>query len=314
MSKRFLACAVALLLMVSLFAVGTAEETKTFNVVYIPGEVANESQGFSAKMFEKHAGDYNLNVTIMDGQGDAQIQAQRVTNCIAQGVDAIFVNPNDINGIVPSLMEAKAAGIIVGLFSSDLAPEFQEYRDFFVGVDDNSAGVTAGEAFITAFPDGAKIVEVGGQAGHDAQIKRHDGFIEAITGSNITVLDSQSCNTWSTSDAMSITEDFIIKYGDEIQGVFCHWDNGATGVIEALKAAGMDEVFIIAVDGCRAGFDQVREGAQYATIMQNFETQAQKSLELAKAILDGGEVEAINLVPLDTVTLENIDEFTTPEW
>lgn len=315
MFKKLVGCALVLALLVGLCSIGlSSEEKETFKVAFIPGEVANESQGFSSKMFEKHAADYGFELVIMDGQGDAQIQAQCVTNAIAQGLDAIFLNPNDINGIVPSLMEAKEAGLIVGMFSSDLAPEYQQYRDFFVGVDDNSAGVTAAKAFIDKFPDGAKIVEVGGQAGHDAQIKRHDGFMEGLEGSSIELMDSKSCNTWNTADAMAITEDFVIKYGDDLQGIFCHWDNGATGVIEALKAAGMNDVFIVAVDGCRAGFDQVRAGEQSVTIMQNFETQAQKTLELSRALLEGGEVEAINLVPLDTVTIDNIDEFTTPEW
>lgn len=48
---------------------------------------------------------------------------------------------------------------------------------------------------------------------------------------------------------MAIMEDFIVKYGDKIDAVFCHWDNGATGVINALENANMDGVYIVAVDG-----------------------------------------------------------------
>ncbi|MEG1812821.1 MAG: sugar ABC transporter substrate-binding protein [Clostridia bacterium] len=312
--KRILSCVLVVLLAVSVLGTALAEQ-KTYNVAYIPGDMANESQAFSAKMMQKYGADYGLNVTILDGQGDAQVQAQVVTNAIAQGLDAIFINPNDINGIVPSLMEAKSAGLVVGMFSSDLPQEYTQYRDFFVGVNDNMAGETAGRAFTEHFPDGATIVEIGGQAGHDAQIKRHDGFMSVIKDSKITLLDSQCTNTWSTAEAMAIMEDFIVKYGDQIQGVFCHWDNGATGIIEALKAANMLEgMYLIGVDGCRAGFDQVRAGTQSVTIMQNFETQSQKTLACARALLDGGTVEELNFVPLDTVSLENIDQFEVPEW
>lgn len=294
---------------------GGTESGDKPKVAFLPGDMANESQSFSAKQFEKFADDYDLDLVVLDGKGDAQVQAQVVSNCIAQGIKAIFVNPNDVNAIVPSLMEAKKAGIIVGMFSSDLPKDQSEYRDFFVGVNDNMAGESAAKAFLDHFPDGANIVEVGGQAGHDAQIKRHDGFNDGIEGSKINVLDYQCPPTWSTSEAMSIMEDLIVKYGDEIEGVFCHWDNGATGVIEALKAANMmDDMFIVAVDGCRAGFDQVRSGEQSITIMQNFETQAKKTLELARTLLDGGTVEEVNMVPLDIVGLDNIDDFTVPEW
>ena len=286
----------------------------THKVAFLPGAMSNPSQAFAAKMFQKYGPDYGCEVTILDGEGDAAIQAQTVTNAIAQGMDAIFINPNDINAIIPALMEASDAGLIVGMFSSDLPEGAREIRDFFVGVNDNMAGEAAAQAFLNNFPDGATVVEVGGQAGHDAQLKRHDGFNSVIKGSNIEVLDYQATQEWATDQAMAIMEDFIVKYGDEIQGVFCHWDGGATGIINALANANMEGVFLVGVDGNSSGFDQVRAGTQSVTIMQNFEAMAKKSLELAQAKLNGEDVEAVNFMPLDIVTLDNIDDFTPPEW
>lgn len=293
-------------------SVETADEKPV--VAFIPGDMANESQSFAAKMFNKHADEYGFEVIVLDGKGDANVQAQAVTNAVAQGVAAIYVNPNDIMAIIPSLMAAKEAGVIVGMFSSDVPEESAEVRDFFVGVNDNMAGEAAAQAFITAFPDGANIIEIGGQAGHDAQIKRHDGFNSELEGSNIVVMDYQPCEQWQSVMAQAIAEDMIVKYGDTIDGVFCHWDNGATGVIEAFTAAGLEGKFIVGVDGNRAGFAQVADGTQAASIAQNFETFAIKTLELTKDILDGKEIEPVNFIPLDIVTQENIDTFTAPEW
>ncbi len=308
---------VCLLMSSMVFANGQQDGVKegTPRVAFIPGDMANESQAFAAKMFEKHAAEYGFEVIILDGKGDAQVQAQVVNNAIAQKLEAIYINPNDINAIIPSLMQAKQAGLIVGMFSSDV-PEAQEsVRDFFVGVNDNMAGEAAGEAFLSNFPGGANIVEIGGQSGHDAQIKRHDGFNSAISGTNIRVIDYKATQQWATAEAMAIMEDMIVKNGDRIDGVFCHWDNGATGILGALKAAGMEGKYIVAVDGNRAGFDQVRSGEQSVTIMQNFETFAIKSLEMTRTILDGGKIDTpVNFVPLDIVSLENIDQFTPPEW
>lgn len=294
-------------------AAGDSEE-ETAKVAFIPGDMANESQAFAAKMFGKHAAEYDLDVVVLDGKADANVQAQAVTSAVAQGVKAIYVNPNDINAIIPSLMAAKEAGVIVGMFSSDVPEGNEEARDFFVGVDDNMAGEAAAEAFMTAFPDGAKIIEIGGQAGHDAQIKRHDGFNEGLAGSNIEVMDYKACEQWQTAMALAIAEDMIVKYGDEIDGVFCHWDNGATGVIEAFESAGLEGKFIVGVDGNRAGFEQVDNGKQAASIAQNFETFAMMTLELTRNLLDGKTIEPVNFVELDIVTKDNIDTFTAPEW
>jgi len=291
-----------------------AVEEVTPKVAFIPGDMANESQAFSAKMFEKHAAEYGLEVVILDGKADANVQAQAVTNAAAQGIVAIYVNPNDINAIIPSLMAAKEAGVIIGMFSSDVPEGSEDVRDFFVGVDDNMAGEAAAQAFLNAFPDGANIIEIGGQAGHDAQIKRHDGFNSVLEGTNINVMDYKACEQWQTAMALAIAEDMAVKYGDEIDGVFCHWDNGATGVIEAFAAAGLEDKYIVGVDGNRAGFEQVSTGDQAASIAQNFETFAMKAMELTRAILDGETIEPVNFIPLDIVTLDNIDTFTTPEW
>lgn len=295
-------------------AVETGSTAEMQKIAFIVADMANESQAFASKQFKKYAKDYNFDVTILDAKGDAQAETQSVNNAVAQGVKAIFVNPNDINAIVPALQAAKAAGVVVGMFSSDLAADNVAMRDFFVGVNDNMAGEAAAKAFMDKFPDGANIVEIGGQSGHDAQIKRHDGFNNAIKDSKIKVINYQATNTWSTAEAMAIMEDMIVKDGDKIQGVFCHWDNGATGVIQAMVAANMKDVFVVGVDGNRAGFDQVSKGEQSVTIMQNFENMTKKSLELARKVIDGEKVEQQNFIPLDIVNKENMDTFTAPEW
>ncbi len=338
MSKKILVLLLALMMVVGVFAckpvtepaaaepateAATAEATEapaaepeatTYKAAFITQALSNESQAYSWKQLQQYAPEYGFSVDVFEGQNDVQNEAKAVSTCIAQDYDVIFINPSDINAIVPSLMEAKEAGVVVGMFSSDLPAESQQYRDFFCGVDDTMAGQTAGQAFVDHFPDGATIVEVGGQAGHDAQIKRADGFRQVINGTNITLLDSQNCSGWVTADAMAIMEDFIVKYGDQIQGVFCHWDNGATGVIEALKNANMTGVYLVAVDGCRAGYDQVKAGTQAVSIGQSFTNMAIQSLKCAKAKLEGGTFEAVNFIPLDVVTKDNVDILPYPEW
>jgi len=313
-TKRVLVIGLALLAAV---AIGAGAQAKV-KAAFVISNMANESQAFSSKQFLKFGAEYGFDMYTYDAKGDTQAESQIVTNCIAQKFKVIFLNPNDISAIVPSLIKAKAAGLIVGMFSSDLAPENQKYRDFYAGVNDTMAGQQAAQAFIKAFPNGAKIVEIGGQAGHDAQIKRHDGFNgdKGIMGSKIQVLDYKACQQWATDQAQAIMEDDITKFGDQIQGVFVHWDNGATGVIEAAKAAGIKNLFIVGVDGNRAGYYQVQSGAQAVSIAQDFVVMTKKDLELAKAVVAGKKVNPINFVPLTVVNSALISSggFDAPEW
>jgi ABC-type sugar transport system substrate-binding protein len=96
--------------------------------------------------------------------------------------------------------------------------------------------------------------------------------------------------------------------------VFCHWDNGASGVIQALQNANMQNVFVIGVDGNRTGYAQVRAGTQGLSVGQSFTNMAEKSLENARTMLSGGTVPAINFIPLDMVTADTINNFVEPDW
>jgi len=311
--KRVLA--IGLILVVAI-AFGVSAQAKLVKAAFVISNAANESQAFSAKQFLKFGSQYGFDMYTFDAKGDTQAESQIVTNCIAQRFKAIFLNPNDISAIVPSIIKAKAAGLIVGMFSSDLAPENQKYRDFYAGVNDTMAGQQAAQAFKKAFPNGAKIVEIGGQAGHDAQIKRHDGFngAQGIMGSNIQVLDYKACQQWATDQAQAIMEDDIVKYGTDIQGVFVHWDNGATGVIQAAKAASIKGLFIVGVDGNRAGYYQVQSGDQAVSIAQDFVLMTKTDLGLARDVLAGKKVKQINYVPLFVVDKNSIASFDPPEW
>ncbi len=315
MAKMRRVLIVGLVLLVAI-AFGVGAQGKLVKAAFVISNAANESQAFSSKQFLKFGSQFGFDMYTFDAKGDTQAESQIVTNCIAQRFKVIFLNPNDISAIVPAIIKAKAAGMIVGMFSSDLAPENQKYRDFYAGVNDTMAGQQAAQAFKKHFPDGAKIVEIGGQAGHDAQIKRHDGFNgpQGIKGSNIQVLDYKACQQWATDQSQAIMEDDIVKYGNDIQGVFVHWDNGATGVIQAAKAAGITGLYIVGVDGNRAGYYQVQSGDQAVSIAQDFVLMTKTDLGLARDVLAGKKVKQINYVPLFVVDKSSIASFDPPEW
>jgi len=289
-------------------------EQRTFKAAFVTQAMSNESQAFSWREFQRLAPEFGFEMTLFAGENEPAVEFDGVMTAIANGYDAIFVNPSSIEGIIPALQQAKDAGLVVGMFSSVLPYEHREVMSFFVGSDDFLGGVQAGEFVSANFPDGANFVEVGGQAGHSAANDRHSGF-QAGIADNIIMLDSQFAPTgWNTHEALAIMEDFIVRFGDQIDIVWCHWDNGATGVIDALQNAGMTDVFVIGVDGNRTGYAQVRNGTQALSVGQSFTNMATESLRNARIILEGGEVPVDNWIPLDMVTIETIDSFVEPDW
>jgi ABC-type sugar transport system substrate-binding protein len=281
-------------------------------------QIDNPSQAFSWKMYQKNADQYGFDVSVCDNKGDVQQQTTCINDAVAAGINAIAINPVDEAGYVPATKAAMEAGSVVCLSMVPAAENARDGSNCSVSVDDIAGGKTAADAIIAAFPDGATGVEIGGQAGHVAANNRHTGFTEGIKGKNITVLDYQNPSAWDTAEAQAIAEDMITKYGDQIQFIFCHWDNGATGVINALKAVNQEwanNVMIIGVDGNKTGFQQVESWPNYISIAQNAETITSKVMEESKLWL-ANDPSAVkdNIIPFDIITKDTIGNFTAPEW
>jgi len=282
--------------------------------VFITLDLSSASQMWKVDELRRLMGDYDVDMTWFSG--DANDNISSIEQAIADGCDVIFINHFGIEGLIPELTRAREAGVIVGLFGSQ--PPLDEHPDypfdFFVGSDEYFGGVQAGEFVSEQFPDGATFVEVGGQAGHIAAIERHEGFHDGINANIIELASQFVPGPWRSDEARTIMEEFLVQF-DNIDIVFCHWDNGATGVIEAVEAAGrLDEIYIIGFDGNNVGFQQVKDGVQSLSVGYSFTNTVIKLLELARIKLDGGTVDKINWIPYNMVTLETIDTFTWPEW
>lgn len=281
-------------------------------------QMQNPSQAFSWKMYQKNADKYGFKVINLDNGGDVQKQTDAINNAVSQKVAAIAINPVDEAGYVPATKAAMAGGVVVCLSMVPAADSAKDGSNCSVSVDDIKGGQTAADAIMKAFPNGATGVEIGGQAGHVAANNRHTGFTEGIKGKNITVLDYKNPTAWDTAQAQAIAADMITKYGDKIQFIFCHWDNGATGVIQALKAVNKDwanKVMIVAVDGNKTGFAQVESWPNYISIAQNAETITSKVMEESMLFIkkDPSAVKE-NIIPFDVITKDTIKNFTAPEW
>jgi len=322
MKKRILAILLAVALIAVLAAAcsdnnggsSNREPGDTIRAMFVTQSMSNESQAFSWAEFQRLAPEHGFEMHVHAGDNDPAYEYDGVLKAISEGFDAVFVNPSSIEGIVPALEQAKAEGLVVGMFSSVLRPEHRDAMTFFVGSDDFLGGEQAGRFVSENFPNGANFVEVGGQAGHSAANDRHNGFLAGISD-NIVMLDSQFAPTgWNTHEALSIMENFLVRFGDDIDIVWCHWDNGASGVIDALQSAGRTDVFVIGVDGNRTGYAQVRAGTQALSVGQSFTNMANESLRLARIVIEGGTVDVDNWIPLDMVTIDTIDSFVEPNW
>ena len=204
---------------------------------------------------------FDLTFNAADNDPAAQIAAVR--SFINQGVDAIVMAPIVSDGWDDVLKEAQDAGIPVILEDRTVSAPDSLFASW-VGLDFKKEGVTAGTWAKEQYGDtDTKMVVLEGTTGSAPANDRAAGFDEAIAGSKIQKIDSQT-GDFTRDGGKKVMEGFLQKYGvDGIDLVFAHNDDMALGAIEAIEAAGAkpgEDIKIVSIDAVKDGMDALIAG------------------------------------------------------
>lgn len=286
---------------------------KTYKIAWIGVSASDESTIVQRKFAEQYAKELgNVEIVSLDAQSDVQTQVNCVNSAVTQGCAAILICPLDPSALVPAFEDAMAHGVAVLCVGGDVSDEAA--RTAYVGPDETEAGRMAAALIVKQFPDGAKAVMIEGNSGESAQINRTQGFIDGIAGTNVTLLDHHTTEGWQPESAMTVMEDFLTKY-PKIDAIYSHWDNGSVAIVEAIKAAGRekDGIFIVSVDGCYNGFDLVRDGDIYCTLMNSFDVIIRRAIDLGIEASNGAKLDSFNYTEIIPITTENVNSYD-PGW
>lgn len=250
---------------------------------------------------------FKLVFNAADNKPEAQIAAVR--SFINQGVDAIVIAPIVVDGWDDVLKEAKDAGIPVILEDRTVSASEDLYATW-VGLDFQKEGQTAGEWAVENFGDTpTNLVVLEGTTGSSAALDRATGFNDAIKGSQINVLDSQTGN-FTRADGKTVMEGFLQKYGNEINLLFAHNDDMGLGALDAIKAAGLTpgtDIQIVTIDAVHDGMQALADG-EFNFIVECNPILGEQVAEIVKKVLAGEEVDKAYIVPDGSFTQEDAIE------
>ncbi len=161
------------------------------------------------------------------------------------------------------LQEAKDADIPVILEDRTLSAPDDLFASW-VGLDFKKEGVTAGTWAAETFGDTpTKMVVLEGTTGSAPANDRAAGFEEAIAGTGIETIDSQT-GDFTRDGGKTVMEGFLQKYGvDGIDLLYAHNDDMALGAIEAIEAAGGkpgEDIQIVSIDAVKDGMQALIDG------------------------------------------------------
>ncbi|NLJ89640.1 MAG: sugar ABC transporter substrate-binding protein, partial [Clostridiales bacterium] len=179
-----------------------------------------------------------------DPANDVTLQITQIEDMITQGIDAIFLNPAEAEGILPALDMLKDAGIPIINFDTEVAE--MEYVASYIGSDNYNAGYVCGEDLVKKVPEGGKIIILDSPT-MNSVVDRVNGFIDAIEGKGFEIVAQQDAKG-NLEIAMGIAEDLLQAHGDVV-AIFGGNDPTALGILAAANAAGLEDVLIYGVDG-----------------------------------------------------------------
>ena len=236
-----------------------------------------------------------VTLVVVDAQDSSETEAANIEDLIAQGVDAILINPTDGDAIVPSIEAANAAGIPV--FTVDRSASAGTVVSH-IASDNVAGGMLAGMYLCKQLDGAGKVVELEGIAGTSAARDRGAGFNEYMSANcpGVEIVAKQTAN-FNRAEGLTVFEN-ILQAQSEINGVFAHNDEMILGAVEAAKAAGREGIVFVGFDAVDDAVAAVQSGDLAATVAQQPSLMGQLALESALVSLAGAPVEEYTPVDL----------------
>lgn len=236
--------------------------------------------------------------------GTAAEQQRVVDDLLAKGIHGIAISPVDPANQTPMLNRAASQALVVTQDSD--APNSN--RVCYIGTDNVAAGRQAGQLVKEALPNGGKImVFVGVLDAANAQ-QRYQGLKEALQGSNVSIIDVRTDNT-DRVRAKSNAADTLVNNPD-IAGMVGLWSYNGPAILSAVKEANkVGKVQIVAFDEEDPTLEGIKDGAIYATVVQQPFEFGYRSIELMTKYLNGDQsvVPASKQIFVPTLAIKKAD-------
>ncbi len=227
--------------------------------------------------------------------GDNETQVQAIETCIANGAKGILLTASNTSAIVPSVQQARDAGLLVIALDTPLEP--LDSADMTFATDNFLAGELIGKWAAATLGDKAADAKIAMLDLDVSQptvgVLRDQGFLKGFG------VDLGDPNKWGDeTDARIVGHD--VTQGNEEGGrkamenllakdptvnvVYTINEPAAAGAYGALKDIGREnDVLIVSVDGGCPGVQNVKEGVIGATSQQYPLLMASKGIEAIAA-------------------------------
>ena len=238
-------------------------------------------------------------------EGDQLGQLTIAEGMVTQGYNVLLVSPQTDANLQPVIEQAKAANVPVVNVNDAVIPQAEHY----VGNVQRDNGVRVAKWFIENRAEGGKVAIIEGQAGVYAAVQRTDGFKTTIEeGGKFTVVASVPGN-WDRQMSYDAATNILQQHPDLV-GFYCNNDGMALGVVEAVKAAGLqDKVVVFGTDGISDAYKSIEAGELTGTVDSFPVLTGEVAMEVALRLVWGQKLPRVVATPQALITKDNIKDY-----
>jgi D-xylose transport system substrate-binding protein len=271
---------------------------------------------------DKAISDAGYEAIIQNASKDVNKFAQLCDSMINQSVNVLMIVNLDSESGAACEQKAKDAGI----------PSIDYDRltlngsaDYYVSFDNVEVGKLMGDGLIKCLDDAGKtsanIIKIDGDpTDNNASLfaEGYDGALKPKVDSGDYKIVGDQTGKWDATVAQTTFEQLYTKNNGKVDGVISANDTMAGGIVTVLKNNGVaGEVPVTGQDASDEGLQRVIAGTQCGTVFKDIKVEADAAVELAVAILEGGDAAAalVNGSVEDTEAGRQVKSvFATPVW
>jgi ribose transport system substrate-binding protein len=290
-------------------AVRSPDELKGKTIAFVPG-VSGDSFYISMECGVREEADkHGLRVDMQAPQQfDPSLQTPIVNAVTAKTPAAVLIAPTDSSAMLGPLLQAKQAGITIGLVDTTL--DNSDIAVTSVSTNNEAGGAAAADALAKLIGDKGKVLVIAFKAGASTSDARQKGFQQQIAKHpNVEYLGAQ-INDNDPAKAASIVSATLAAHPD-LKGVFATNQFAAEGTATGLRNANAQgQVQVVGFDAGPVQVEQLERGTVQALIAQKPHDIGVDAVQNVFASLTGGQVQKSVETNVVTVTKENLQ---TPE-
>lgn len=254
-----------------------------------------------------------LNVTVIwKGplkEDDREQQVQVVENFIGRHVDGIVLAPLDSKALVATAETAVRGKIPVVIIDSGLDSTAQAS---FVATDNREGGRIAARHLGALLGGKGNAILLRYAVGSNSTEEREEGFLEVMRKDfpGIHLLSTDQHAGATRDSAKRVAETLLSRYGTQVNGVFASNESAASGMLLALRDAGLagGKVKFVAFDSGETLNAGLLAGDVQGFVVQNPLNMGYLGVKTLVAVLRGEKVAARIDTGVGFVTRENFND------